>query len=562
MVPATRFRRGAARAIALLPWILSGSAVCAPADSVESIGAIRIILPPQPSSHEPVFTEADLREDLRRYVGSPCDGPTIEEAIGRRYRFLGYVPTVRAECDRGTLELTVRESSHRIALITFDPEELGRIGVSADPDVRDPRPLFPVPPGAPRALLRGLLSTVEGDLYNAERYRSDSESAGLLGFAVAFIPGPETGPDAYPAGAYLVQSLVARTGGRGARGGRTNYVGGTASYAPREKGRVGVVYRKRALFGQFDRFSFSPTYGVALGGALNYAAPILSDREDPKRLYDLEFTTFSSFRNDRLLAGVETDERRTGAALALGLRPLGIRAPHDLRFRWAVEHTRIDLEEEVPGLDEVDLTLLRMSAAYEWRRTHRSPSLSARMVPAVEVAFDDVGGARSFVRSSLDAALHGRSPAGLEFDLHLVAGTIDHAVPEFELWDLGGATTVRGFRDDSFLGRHRVALQSEIWIPFARPLPYRALDPGEPIARPGDIPIERRSARMLKGALFLDGGYLSGTASGRNETLVGAGVGLRFVVPHQPLVIRIDYGWGLGGRGGDAFPYVSLGYRF
>jgi hypothetical protein len=39
-------------------------------------------------------------------------------------------------------------------------------------------------------------------------------------------------------------------------------------------------------------------------------------------------------------------------------------------------------------------------------------------------------------------------------------------------------------------------------------------------------------------------------------------VGLRFVVPDQPLVIRLDYGWGLGPGGGDSFPYVSLTYQY
>ncbi|MCZ6695269.1 MAG: BamA/TamA family outer membrane protein, partial [Acidobacteria bacterium] len=365
-----------------------------------------------------------------------------------------------------------------------------------------------------------------------------------------------------PAGAYLIQSLIRRGSGKPVKGARTNYLGGSASYGPRDKGDIGLIYQKRQLLGQFDRFSFSPTYGVALGGDMTYSAPILSDREDPRRLYNLELSVFSFFRNNRNLAGVETDERRTGGAISLGLRPLGIRGAHDLRFRWRLEHTEIDLDEIISGVEEVDLTILRSSAAYEWRHTHRSPSLSARIVPVIELALDGVGGARSFVRSSIDTGLHGRSRTGFEFDLHLNAGTIDHTVPEFELWDLGGATTVRGFKEDSFLGRHRVALQAELWIPFSRTLPYRPVAPGEPISQPGEIPLERRSARLLKGALFIDGGYLSGTTTGRNETLFGAGVGLRFVVPRQPLVIRLDYAWGLGGRGDDSFAYVSLGYRF
>ena len=47
-----------------------------------------------------------------------------------------------------------------------------------------------------------------------------------------------------------------------------------------------------------------------------------------------------------------------------------------------------------------------------------------------------------------------------------------------------------------------------------------------------------------------------------NESLLGAGVGIRFIIPRQPIVVRFDYGWGLGGRGNDSFPYLSMGYRF
>lgn len=555
-------RPSLARTIPLLLGLTLAPMARTGAAPVETIGEVRIIKPSGAEGYHPVFSEKRLRKALRRFLNQECNAVATEEEISRRYRFLGYVPTIHVDCEETTLHLTVRESSHLVELITFDAEELQRIGMTADPHFKDPRPLYPVPRDSSRALLRGLLSTVEGDLYNAERYRSDSEAIGLLGYAVAFIPGPDLGGDAYPAGAYLIQSLIRRGSGKPVKGARTNYLGGSASYGPRDKGDIGLIYQKRQLLGQFDRFSFSPTYGVALGGDMTYSAPILSDREDPRRLYNLELSVFSFFRNNRNLAGVETDERRTGGAISLGLRPLGIRGAHDLRFRWRLEHTEIDLDEIIPGVEEVDLTILRSSAAYEWRHTDRSPSLSARIVPVIELALDGVGGARSFVRSSIDTGLHGRSRTGFEFDLHLNAGTIDHTVPEFELWDLGGATTVRGFKEDSFLGRHRVALQAELWIPFSRTLPYRPVAPGEPISQPGEIPLERYSARLLKGALFIDGGYLSGTTTGRNETLFGAGVGLRFVVPRQPLVIRLDYAWGLGGRGDDSFAYVSLGYRF
>ncbi|HMC82619.1 MAG TPA: hypothetical protein VKL61_05235, partial [Candidatus Polarisedimenticolia bacterium] len=68
-------------------------------------------------------------------------------------------------------------------------------------------------------------------------------------------------------------------------------------------------------------------------------------------------------------------------------------------------------------------------------------------------------------------------------------------------------------------------------------------------------------ARLLKAALFVDAGTLSGSLDGRNESAMGAGLGLRFLFPRHPLVIRVDYGWGFGARGGGGYPYLSLGYH-
>jgi outer membrane protein assembly factor BamA len=508
-----------------------------------------------------VFTAERLQHDLRDRVGAECDPAVVAESIGRRYRFLGYVPSIEAECAEGELRVTVRESSHRIDLIAFDAAELSRLGVAPAPGFVERLRLYPVPEGAQRALLRGLLQTREGDLYNHERYRSDSEALRSLGYTIAFIPGPVPASGEYPPGAYLIQSLQPPVAGERRRG-RTHYLGATARYGPRERSSVGAVYQKRELFGRFDRFLLSPSFNAALGGDLSYAAPILADRQDPRRLYDLEVGLFSDLRHNRLLEDIETDERRSGASVALGIRPLLLRAPHDLRHRLGIRHERVALEDAVPGQEERDLTTLELSAVHEWRHTYRWPSLTARLAPTLEVAVDAAGGDSSFVRTGVDGTIHARTPAGIELDLHLVGGSLDREVPAYELWSLGGATTVRGFREDAFLGRHLTALQIEAWFPFVRPLESRPITPGTSPADAAQAPVEPRVGRLFKWAVFVDGGTISGIPGGGRETLHGAGLGLRFVVPRRPLVVRLDYGRGLGEPGGDWFPYLSLGYRF
>ncbi len=528
----------------------------APARRIE----VTIVAPPGRPGSRPVSSEERLRRELRPLLESGCDPRAVEDALARRYKFLGYVPAVTIDCGEDVARVRVRESSHTIDVITFDPSDLSRIGVAPDQDFEDKLKLYPVPPDAPRAVLRDLLLTREGDLYNFERYRTDSEALAKLGYAVAFIPGsPSEGSD-YPRGAYLLLSLTPRA--RGAAGRRkTNYIGGTASYSPRQKGTAGLLYEKDRLFGDADRLSFAPTYNSSAGGSLSYFAPLLARRAEPRRLYDLEVSVFSDFRHNRQLEAVETDERQTGFSGTVGFRPLRVRAPHALRLEIGFRSERIALQQAPPGEDGGKTDSFRFAATYDWPHTYRWPSLSLHLAPSVDFAVRAHGGERTFVRPGLDASLHARALAGLEFDLHAVGGTIDRHVPSFELWSLGGPNTVRGFREDSFLGRHLAALQAEIWFPFVRPLPVAPPPEGQPwdVAR---APFEPRAARLFKWALFADGGYLSGTTEGTTESIAGAGLGIRFLVPHHPFVIRVDYGWGLGARGGDAFPYVSLAYRY
>ena len=543
-----------------LGFLLPAGPEAADGAAVRSISAVGIVRPIEGAPFRPVFTEAEIRERLRSFVGKPCDPPSIQEALARRYRFLGYVPTIEATCDDGSLSVYVRESSHLIVLVTFDPEDLSQIDLKPEPDYEETHHLFPVPRGGPRALLLGLLETRVGDLYNFERYRSDRAAIGRLGYTIAFIAGAARGPQAYPPGAYLIQSLKPPTQESPYYQRTTNYLGGTGSYEPRAGSTVGLVYQKDQVFGNFDRLNVAPYYNTSTGGDLSYRAPVLSSHEAPLRLYDTGFDLFSDFRHNRSLDGVLTDERRSGAGALFGIRPLSLKAPNDLRLEVGLRYERVRLGSNAPPSDNENLTILRLGAAQEWRHTYRWPSLSLRFAPSIDFSVDRLGGQRSFVRPGLDLTLHSRLPSGFETDFHLVGGAIDRQVPSEELYSLGGPMSVRGFREDSFLGRNLAVLQSELWIPLFRPrFERRGIDQSD---SDDEAPFEPRASRLLRGALFVDGGSLTGTTDGRNEAILGAGVGLRLAVPRQPLVIRIDYGFGLGAEGGRSYPYVSLAYRF
>ncbi len=527
---------------------------------VKTIASIVIVRPDQSGPFRPVLDEQEIRLWLKPFVGRPCDPTSIEEALSRRYRFLGYVPTIEATCEGGSLDLYVRESSYRITLITFEPADLSQIHMEPQQDFEETHHLFPVPAGGPRALLLGLLQTRVGDLYNFERYRSDRAALGKLGYTIAFVAGASGDAQAYPPGAYLIQSLKPPDLESPYYQRTTNYLGGTGSYEPRGGSTVGLVYQKDQVFSRYDRMNLNPYYNTSAGGDFSYRSPVLSSREAPRHLYDAGFDLFSDFRHNRDLDGILTDERRAGAGALMGIRPLGLQAPNDLRLEVGLRYERVSVGGNAPADDNENLLILRLAAVHEWRHTYRWPSLSARFSPSFDISLDRAGGERSFFRPGFDLTLHGRLPSGLETDFHALGGTVDRKVPTTELWSLGGPTSVRGFREDSFLGRSLAAMQAELWFPLLRP--RIQTPPADGSDADESAPFEPRASRLLRGAVFVDGGELTGTTDGRNEAILGAGVGLRLSIPRQPLILRIDYGWGFGSREGRSYPYISLAYRF
>jgi hypothetical protein len=566
-----RFPAGGRHAAALLALLSAGTAFSAargetpppgtPPGVLTRVGTIRFVVPGaaggETAPDGAVFKGETLRRFLAGALGRPCEPAQVAETIAGHYRALGYVPAIRASCDVGIATLDVRESSHRVGIITFDVSDLDPLGVKPQ-RLTDEKPFYPVPESAPRAVIRGLLQTRPGDLYNVERYRLDRIALIRLGYILLFIPAGAPPEDAVGEGAYLIQSVapMEEEGGPRQHRGPLNYLGGTAGYGPRTGGTAGLVYQRHDVLSALDTISVTPTFSSAWGGELGYSAPLVAAHKEPKRIYDLGGSLFTTFVNNRQIEGAERDERRTGGSVTLGARPLGIPAPNDLHLAAEVRREYVDVD----GLDGSDLTLLRLSAIHEYRHVWRAPSLLLRMVPALEMSFD-VGQGAPYVRPALQFTAHGRFRTGFEYELRLGGGGIDRPVPQFQLFTLGGSTTVRGFQEDTFLGRGIAYLQSEIWIPFVRPLEGRPVSPEE-AADPTRVPFESRLARAIKGAVFVDGGEVWQSPGLERESLSGAGVGLRLVVPGEPLVVRIDYAWGFGPNGGNAYPYIALGIGF
>jgi outer membrane protein insertion porin family len=115
--------------------------------------------------------------------------------------------------------------------------------------------------------------------------------------------------------------------------------------------------------------------------------------------------------------------------------------------------------------------------------------------------------------------------------LRLMGGFALGNLPLSENYWIGGAETLRGYREDEFHGTRSLLLSAEFRVPFGS---------------------------SLQGVTFFDYGYAwpDGTNMHLGDLKPAVGLGLRVVTPLGPL--RLDYGFGKeGGRS-----HFSIGHVF
>ncbi|MBI4161606.1 MAG: BamA/TamA family outer membrane protein [Acidobacteria bacterium] len=452
---------------------------------------------------------------------------------------------MRVEAPEGILQVRVRESRFLVRLATRDPDDLSAIGVSrrgAGPEEAPPDGAVP-----DWILLQNLLVT-PGDYDNLERFRQERFRLARLGHDIAFVAGEDDAGTGFRSAAYLI---LPRGGGGGAPGTEAdrpppdrNYVGGNVTYGPRRGLRVQGVYRRWRWLTPFDTLEVSPEADGNLGGNLRYRTEYLLPETVARRNVSLSLNLFSDSINDRIVNGVQTDERREGGRAFLGIGLLPGNPRHDLELGAGIERSRVTFRGD-PFTDPAEnFTLARILGAYTFRHLYRPPRFQVRARPEVLLALAELGGEYSYQAGMLDADLHGWSFRRLEVDLHLAGGLMNDRVPPSEELRLGGGRTVRGFEEDDFSGKRMIALQSELWFPIS------------PAGAGGN-----RFLRRIRGALFVDAGAIGGGSQGLSGEAVGAGTGVRFQIPGNPLFLKLDYGTGIHG-GGDGHAYLSLAFLY
>ncbi len=273
-------------------------------------------------------------------------------------------------------------------------------------------------------------------------------------------------------------------------------------------------------------------------------------------------TANSDVTSKRLLAEQEVDQRTTGASAHTEFD--FFREWHGYLLRATLdglhESVSLDRSGSNQGLGETHVTTIdtglllgyASEASFFPRRFQLEPHFKyglglAAMAPAWH-EFQILG---SWHQRLSDSNI-------LSLDVAGSMAATSRQTPIFLLPSLGGADTVRGFRQDATLGRKLWAVQTEFWAPV----------PTTVTPRDGDSVREflRKNIRL---AAFVDFGGIYDTSLPVFGGMAfpplsaglraGPGVGLRFL--QGPIALKLDWAYGLGGGpngGGHGQFYIGV----
>ncbi|MDH7569391.1 MAG: BamA/TamA family outer membrane protein, partial [Armatimonadota bacterium] len=240
-------------------------------------------------------------------------------------------------------------------------------------------------------------------------------------------------------------------------------------------------------------------------------------------------------------------ERRRGFGVSVG-RPVGKHGRALLDFRsddvrsvpvadLLASNQEDYLRDWLKG-DEGRVTSITLRGIRNTRDYDINPARGALHSFSLELAGGPLGGDWSYSKLGVD--LRRYFPVGKAkpdgsgqkvFAVRLMGGAAIGKLSLSENYWLGGAESLRGYREDQFHGSRALLLSSEFRVPFGA---------------------------SLQGVGFFDYGYAwsSGQGVSLSDLKPAVGVGLRVVTPLGPL--RLDYGFGQdGGRS-----HFSIGHVF
>jgi hypothetical protein len=322
-----------------------------------------------------------------------------------------------------------------------------------------------------------------------------------------------------------------------------NYVGAGVSYAANQGIRFVGQYERQLENQQVIRLNVG-TESAPLGSGSYHKDFLLFDRIHHRLQFDA--SGGSNYTQNRLFQGIETNERRTGGSAGLTMEWIrhsrGMHLDSGLVGGWSNVTLSNKGSDKSQGLSYVDGNVAFSYASSYVQQTQLN------VQPAIRLGVSSVGAEGFYVKPSIGAdLLQYITPAWLPDVRIEVTPRFQYAsshTPEFELPSIGGAETVRGFREDASLARSATTLQNELWVPSTGPRRFHGGFGGF-------------LTHNVWIAPFFDYGYSSQTQSGIKGSLMGPGIGAR--IKYGAALFKLDWGYGIydGPRdlGGSKFSF-------
>ncbi len=219
------------------------------------------------------------------------------------------------------------------------------------------------------------------------------------------------------------------------------------------------------------------------------------------------------------------DDERTGFTISYG-HPLSEYLTTFLTLKSEnVTLTRSSISDYEPiGLFSGKANSATISAVYDTRDDIFNPMSGTFMNASYQAAGGFLGGTDDFSKTQLEIRKY--IPFGKSTTLALRAwgGVLNgQGAYTSEFFYMGGADTLRAYRDNIFLGDRMLLFNAELRFPIAK-------------------------LKVLSGAIFVDAGNAWFDGIGTSKLYTDAGIGLRLTLPTLGLgVIRFDYAFGQDG---------------
>jgi len=315
-----------------------------------------------------------------------------------------------------------------------------------------------------------------------------------------------------------------------------NFIGGGLDYRPEQGVRAFGTFHRTDVFGR-DRLSVQAGGQGSGFGSGHYVRDYVAFGQLHRRL-SVDLNGGTDFISQRILAGVHTDERRTGGAARGELEVFRDLDGQQLLVSVEGRGEKVTLTNVDVPTDQTsaDLAAIDVGLNYVWTRRIVSHPSSLRLSPLLRLGSARTSTSSAFSRFQVDANAHAQLAGPLEADVHARGALATTATPIFEQPSLGTDGSVRGFRSDDALGRQLWAVQNELWLPVPAPRSGEGL-----------LDFMRRNLRL---AAFYDVGGMYATVDTVEGARQGVGGGLR--LRYQGVILAFDWAHGFGpGAAGD-----------